>query len=786
MNDKSTVLRYGHWVVNHPWLALLLTLLLVATAASGLRLFSLTTSYRAFFSEDNPQLVAFEALEKNYTKNDNIMFMVVPKDGNVFTEQTLETVRYLTQEAWQIPFSIRVDSITNFQHTQAVGDDLSVAELVGEETDYTPQNLERIKSIALNEPLMLNRIISNRAHVTGVNVTIQLPGKNQATEVPQAVAFARDVAAKVEAKDPNVEIRLSGMVMMNNAFSESSQKDMKSLVPISFAVMLITLGFLIKGVSGALATLVLIIFSIMSAMGLGFYLGFPISPPSSATPTIVLTVAIANSVHILVTFLHEMRAGKDKPAAMVESLRINFQPVFLASLTTSIGFLTMNFSDVPPFQHLGTMVAIGVAASFILAVLFLPAMMMILPVKVKQETTSTGDKLMIGLGNFVVHNRSRLMWGMMLFIVTLIAFLPRNELNDVFVNYFDKSVTFRQDADFMAENLSGLYLIDYSLESGEAGGISDPAYLAEVENFSEWFRQQPETIHVNTFSDVMKRINKNMNGDDPNFYRQPEQRDMAAQFLLLYEMSLPYRLDLNNQVNVDKSATRFTATLKTMSTNNLLALEQRAATWLQTNTNIIKNSKGSGTSLMFAHIGKKNIKSMLMGTTLALILISLILIVALRSLKIGIISMVPNLVPAAMGFGLWGIFVGEVGLSLSVVAGMTLGIVVDDTVHFLSKYLRARREKKFNAQEAVRYAFTTVGMALSITSLVLVLGFQVLSLSTFQLNSGMGMLTSIVIAFALIADFLFLPPLLMKLEEKTDEQTDTDTDGNLASSTASA
>jgi predicted RND superfamily exporter protein len=173
---------------------------------------------------------------------------------------------------------------------------------------------------------------------------------------------------------------------------------------------------------------------------------------------------------------------------------------------------------------------------------------------------------------------------------------------------------------------------------------------------------------------------------------------------------------------------------------------------------------------MFANIGKRNIISMLIGTTVALIMISMVLIFALRSFKIGLISLIPNLVPAAMGFGLWGLTVGEIGLSLSIVTSMSLGIVVDDTVHFLSKYLRARREKGLNSEDAVRYAFRTVGRALLITSIVLIAGFLVLSTSSFELNSGMGLLTAIIIGFALLADFLFLPAILMKIEGKTDEK----------------
>jgi predicted RND superfamily exporter protein len=173
---------------------------------------------------------------------------------------------------------------------------------------------------------------------------------------------------------------------------------------------------------------------------------------------------------------------------------------------------------------------------------------------------------------------------------------------------------------------------------------------------------------------------------------------------------------------------------------------------------------GASPTIMFAHIGMKNIKSMLSGTTIALVLISLILFVALKSWRYGLLSLIPNLIPAGMAFGVWAIIDGEIGLALSVVTAMTLGIVVDDTIHFLSKYLRARREKGLNAEDAVRYAFSTVGVALWVTSIALVAGFLVLSTSSFKLNSGMGLLTAIVIAIALIVDFLLLPPLLIWLD----------------------
>ncbi len=767
MNQQNWVTHYANWVVNHPWRVMLLAILVVMAVASGAQHLTFSNSYRIFFSADNPQLVAFDTLEKSYTKNDNVMFIITPKEGDVISGETLEMVRQLSHDAWQMPYSIRVDSLTNFQHTEAYDDDLIVQDLVMEDEPLDQAALDKIRQVALNEPLLLNRLISENAGVTGINVTLQLPGIDEVTEIPEVVAFTRELAQQYRDKYPDIEIRLNGLVFMNNAFAEASQSDMKLLMPISFGLMLITLTLMLKGFSSTAATVLVVFGSIAAGMGGGGHLGYPITPPSSVTPPIILTVAIANSVHILVTFLGQMRMGIEKRAAMVESLRINFSPVFLASITTALGFLSLNFSDVPPFNHLGNMAAIGVLMSFFLTVTLLPALMSVLPVRVKvDKKAQSGSAIMARVGDFVVRQRRRLIWVMPIIVLILVANIPRNELNDVFVHYFDESIQFRADSDYLDQHLGGLYTIDYSLQASEAGGISEPVFLNELEHFAQWYRQQPEVKHVNTLSDIMKRLNKNMHGDDPAWYLLPDNRDLAAQYLLLYEMSLPYGLDLNNQLNVDKSATRFTVSTRILSSNELLALDLRASQWLADNTQAIITDGGSGPNVMFAHIGKRNIQSMLVGTTLALVMISFILIFALRSFKIGMISLIPNLVPAAMGFGLWGLLVGEVGLSLSIVAGMTLGIVVDDTVHFLSKYLRARREQGLNPEDAVRYAFTNVGYALVTTSVVLISGFLVLALSNFHLNAGMGMLTAIVILFALMADFLLLPPLLMKFEGK--------------------
>lgn len=739
---------------------ILACLAMVAVAAYGVKFLSISSDYRMFFGKGNPELQSFDSLQKTYTKSDNVLFVLSPRDGRVFSRETLAQIEWLTEQAWRIPYNIRVESITNYQHTRARGDDLEVTDLVEHAENFSDQELAEAQQIAINEPLLVNRLINPVASVTGVNVTIQLP-RNSLSEVPEVAAFVRELAARLEARDPNIEVRLTGITMMNNAFPEQSQQDMKTLYPLMFILILLVVGLMLRSLGATVVTGSMIFMTILVTMGLAGWIGISITPPTTIAPVVVMTLSVADSVHILVSYLHFMREGMGKAAAMRESLRINLSPVFLTTLTTALGFLSLNFSKAPPFRDLGNMTAMGVVVAWVLVMTFVPAMMVLLPYRGGRQATR-GEEAMRRLAEFVIRRRRFLLWGMLAATVLLIAQVPRNEINDVFVEYFDESIPFRADTDYTAENLTGIYLIEYSLPAPGLGQVGDPAFLQHVENFANWYRQQPNVMHVNTVTDIMKRLNKNLHGDDVEWYRLPDSREMAAQYLLLYELSLPFGLDLNNQVNVNKSATRMTVTLRSMSTRELLAMEQSAQQWLAANTPEYFQTSGASAAIMFSHIGQRNIRAMLRGTAILLVVISLILLVALRSVRVGVISIVPNLVPLASAFGLWGLFVGQIGLAHSVVCGLALGIVVDDTVHFLSKYLRAQREKGLDAEEAVRYAFSTVGSALWITSLVLMIGFGILALSKFELNAGMGLLTAITLGLALIADFLLLPPLLMK------------------------
>lgn len=756
--------QFAETILSARWIVILTGVVLVVVASSGILKLGFEADYKIFFDEDNPQLLALETLEHTYGKSENVAFLIVPDNGNATSEIALSASVWLTNEAWKTPYARRVDSLANFQYTTADGDDLYVRNLIEPEEISRASAQARVRSIALSDPRIEGSLLARNGDVTVVNVTVELPdvsGTDLLKPVAEVANFARELATKAEERFSNLDIRVVGTTMVNQTFVAASLDSQLVFFPASLLLMALILGVLTRGMSGVLATGMVMIFSVLASIGIGGWFGLPFSPPLMPVPIIVLMIVVANCVHFLVTTQNRMRAGDSKHDAIVESIRLNFHPVFLASLTTTLGFLSMNFSEVPPYRHLGMFVAFGIMVSFVLSVTFLPAVLSILPFGVRKKHQKNPNFSINKLAEVILRYRKALFCFWLIVVPAMILAISRNDLNDVLVHFFNKNVEFRQDTDFMDERLSGNTLLEYSLEATTVGGATNPNFLQDVANFAEWYRDQPPVRHVATITDTFKQLNKSMHGDDPAMYLIPDSQELAAQYLLLYELSLPQGLDLNNQIDRSRTATRVSVSAKTLNSKDLLELNARAQSWLQENAPHVAEVSGTGPSTLFAYIGQRNIQTMLIGTVIVLLAISAILLVALRSFRIGLVSIVPNLTPAILGFGVWGLTVGQVGLALSVVVAMTIGIVVDDTVHFLGKYLRARRELNYEPEAAIRYAFDTAGRALLTTTLVLVAGFLIFVFSPFVPTAQVGILTAMIIGFALIADLTLLPALLL-------------------------
>ncbi len=753
------------FVINHPWKTIFLCLLGIVFVGSYLRFVAPSISYKDLLGADHPKLIDYESIQSEYTRDDNLLILIEAEEGTVFIKLILEGVRELTEELWETPYSIRVDSLTNFQHSIAVQDDLFVADLVEADNQLTEAELERIKNIALSEPLLLNRVINKNGNVTGVNVSFDFPNMD-ANEKIEAVQFVEDSVARLQSNIPGIQTYVGGLIALDATIMKISQKETGMFLGLVMLIVVGILAFLLRSILPLMASVLVFVFSIVAGVAFSGMLGWKLTPITASVPMIVLILAVADCVHFVTSFQQYYSKDATKIEAIQKALGVNFQPIALTSITSAIGFMTLNFSESDSIGALGNQVAFGIMVAFVLSVTLLPALIRVLPIKKRNKSIFIFSKNYGTFASFLAKYPVSILVVSGATALLLGYFMQNNEFNDEVPKYVAKSLPWRQANDFAEEQFGGAYTFTYSFSSGKSDGVTDPEFLEKAERFVNWLRSQPEAVYVNAATDTFKRLNKNMHGDDPAWYRLPESKQLAAQYLLLYEISLPPGLDLNDQISLDKSALRIQVVFKTLSTTEVMQMEQRIDQWLAVNTPEV-HVLGSGVQLMFAHMMNKEVKSMVLGAFLGLLVISLLLIGAFRSLRVGLISIIPNLLPVITAFGVWGILVGQIGMGLAMVSGMTIGIVVDDTVHFLSKYLKARREQFLDANEAVKYAFNTVGPSIVLTTFVLIVGFMAITLlSEFRVNSDMGKMTSIVLFLALILDFVMLPTLLMLFDKK--------------------
>ncbi len=750
-------------VVTRRWLTILLSLLvMLALAAGATRLIVVDVDFRNHFGESDPHLLALEQLEETYALSDVALVAVAPREGTIFTRETLVAIEELTEQLWRTPYATRVDSISNYTHSEGFEDELVVEPLIDEASALSDTDIERIRDIAFGTEEIAGRFFSRDGRVAGLVVSIVLPDDNRELTKREVTDYLYETIADAGEKYTSIDYHLLGGLILNRVIGDALDEETAILGPIALGTMLLVALVLIRSIWGTLAIVLMIATVIPSALGFAGWTGLKLFGESGAALFVLMAVTVAHSVHIIEAMAVGLRQGMAKTEAAIYAVRVDVWPIFLTSFTTAIGFLSLNFVDMPPFKVMGNIVAFGSMCAFVFSVTLLPAFLSILPIrprKIRENKWDPFDRL----SRFVISHRTILLCLSGILAVFLAAGISKIELRENWLEVLDESYEFRRSADFLSENFPGVETYEYSLDSGREGGVTDIEYLKQVDAFADWYREQPEFVHIFSIADIMKRLNKNLHGDDPDYYVLPDDPELAAQYLLLYEFSLPVGRDLNNLIDHDRRATRTTVSVKSMSSKEKIDLDDRSRAWLQQNAPSMETG-ATGISIVGSHSIQRNIENMLQGTFVAMAIVSLLLFAIFRSIRLGLVSLIPNFLPAAMAMGLWGYLVGEVGVPAAVVTAIAFGIIVDDTIHFMTKYTDSRKAGKLPS-ESVQIAFRLVGRALFTTTVVFGLGFMVFGASGVVGNQVLGLLVGITVIIALLADFFFLPPLLMLLDE---------------------
>ncbi|MFK8018724.1 MAG: RND family transporter [Pseudomonadales bacterium] len=756
--------KYCKAVLRHRWLVIVASIVLIALSALGGRQLQFNPDIRALYDSEHPVMRAMLEVEDEFTKRDIVMIVLAPEQGDVFEPRFVELLQSLSEQAWRIPYASRVDSITNFQHTEALGDDLIVGDLLPAGESSNTMLLERLRLVALSEPALLRTLVSEQSKVAAVNISFQARTHTELVEQLESImGEVNTLVAEHQAKYPNVRFLLSGNHAVNYSLRNYTRHDSQVLIPLMLLTMVGLLLILLRSWYATFCSAVIVLATGASTMGIFGWLGLHTDVVSAIAPIVIMTLAVADAVHLVNGASQGKDLGKSDTDSIVFALNLNMKPIFLTSLTTALGVLTFSFTDFPPLVKLATIIAVGVTVAFALSVTMLPAMLSLRPIK-RRKNARLGPVLNSVFELSTRHYRTVVALSIPVLLLTA-WLIPQNVLDESPKVFFEETTDERKIIAFVEEHLAGVSPVDIAIYGAEEDAVYANDFLHTIDEFSSWLRQQDNVRHVTSIADTLKRLNKSMHGDSAEHYRLPNDRELAAQYILLYELSLPAGLELTHQLNIDKSATLVSVTKASATAATAVSLKSDILEWFNVNAPelrvVVTGLSQSASELAYTYL----IPSMLEGGVAAIIAVSLVLFVALSSLRLGVLGMLATCFPIAVGYGAWALYSGVMGFAIASVAGICLGVVVDFVIHFLSKYRLAKVEGKTTI-DAIRFAFETVARAIWVTMLVLVAGFWVLTLSEIGLNSDLGLLTGFVILLAALFNLLVLPAYLMMFDGK--------------------
>ena len=704
-------------------------IILVAGAAGALKL-TFNPDARIYFSRDAAERIAFDEIVERYGSRRDVIAIVQPTGG-----------------ADASGLRVAAESVADALKGVAGVADVGAA----------PAGQKGGIEIHEGEP-----------PVAAFPISITALGAD-AYEAVSAIQRAGDEVLSGQA----FELLLTGEPAQEAAAMNAIRNDLGLFVPIEVVLII---GILLLALGSLTATISLLcVLGVATAATMGGYgwTGAALNGVTSAVPSSLLGLSVATSVHLILGWQHGLRDGEARQDALMHSVRINAVPIVLATVTTVISFACLNLADSPAFHAFGTLVAIGLVLTLLLSFTLLPALISVIPANPVNARAGL-ERAMARLGALVCdHKIVLLLAGVVVAGVSLYG-TSQVVFRDTFSAYFDESYPFRRATLIYEEHVGGITPVEFSVPLADGETFASPSYAADIAAFRHWAVMQPKVSRVIAVTDVLKAGGEAYGLTDA----QGVPVDAGSAAMLGEEIGkrgedagLQYLLGRKfADEPAGEGATRVIVILQSAASDDILSFAEDAEDELE-RLGAARATTATGMPVLAAHLSQRNGASMIKATPLALAAISLLMVLALGSWRLGLASLVPNLMPLLMAYGVWGLVMGDLTFAGTMVIAMTFGIVVDDTVHMMSRY-RHLRKAGFAPRAAMVETFRTVGIAVFTTTVAIASGFSVLSLSGFVVNRDLGAVTTMTLLSALAATLLFLPPLLLLLDRAAKTSAD--------------
>ncbi|PJB54412.1 MAG: hypothetical protein CO099_01735 [Bdellovibrio sp. CG_4_9_14_3_um_filter_39_7] len=752
-------------IVNYPKTSLFMTMILMALTMPGLLQFQEKYDVRIWFRDSDPLIKTLNAFERQFGNDENIVILMNSPSG-MFDRESIEALRNITHDAWQIPEVIRVESLSNYNYTHAEGDDIIIDPFLSDELELTDSVLKQKKEIALKHKVMPDYLISRdgKSAMIFARLAINLEGSPNYENI---VRETRKIIKKYEGQSDHT-FHLIGEAAVNDAFREVANHDGAVILPILFALIIAYLIWVFRSLSAMMFPLAITLISVMMTMGLVFEVGYEFNNILTILPAILISISIADSVHIMMTFFQFRAQGKEHKEAVYYALHKNFIPTFLTSFTTAIGFISLSMTELLPIRQLGSMAAAGCVFAWILTLFWMGPLLLVVPFKIPKSFLKLKDSELNS--DFSVKMTSlihRFRWSIVIFFTLAVSgsiyLSTKVEVNSNPYEYFTEHIPLRKANDFVRKSFGGNAGPEILFYSGKDDGIKDPAFLRKVDEFKTWLNSLEHINKTVDIVDIVKEMNQELHGGSEEYYRLPETQEEVAQYLFLYTMSLPQGMDLKNRMTINNDALRMSILWDVWDSKG----------WLKYTDEIEEHAKKMGLTiaitgkfLLFQRMMGYVVETFIKSIAMAMILISLVMSIYFRSLRAGLLSMVPNGIPILFVGGLLYFSGIPLNIGSSLVASVCLGIAVDDTIHFLANYYRLRKEGH-TIEESIASVFTFTGSALVVTTVILASGFGLYMMGDFVPNIHFGLLCATILSAALVLDVVFMPALLMLVDHKT-------------------
>ena len=753
--------RLINFLLSQRYLLATLSILLGGAISLGALKTTINSSDDAILSEDDPYRLEVAQVNKDFPPSTSVLFAFMSPEGDVFNRDMLQAMQDLTDRYTDVESAVSVASLIN-RRLDAVDADIHERDyLLPELDELTAQDLVKIREIALADKDLTQSMLSPEGDMALAVIKFHATSEEQATQLRIAKTVI-DLRDSLREQYPKQNIYVLGRILFEYDSYNAQIKDAKYLFPIVMLTILGLMYFCLRSLSFALAIAVVSVMSVGLTVGTVGWAQVPFNQISNMGPLVVFMIAMADSIHLVSVYLQGLHKSLSKFEALRESLRVNIQPVTLATVTTAMGFLSLNYCASPGIYGFGNVVAMGVVWAFLVTFTLLPALILLLPVKKVPEPL--GVKGFINfVAKLVANHGKQLFWGSLLLIVVTFAMLPLNKVDFDRFSFIDKDSDFHTVISALAEKIGNDQSLVYSINSGKYYGITEPEFLRKIEEFSIWLEEQPQTSFVTSYTGFLKNRNMAENDNDPAWEVLPEDNLQIIDYLVGYQLVQEIEPQLEPIFNSEYSAIRMVVGTSNLSNVQLLDFSEEIEDWITLNMDPAYDVMHGDNSILYARLNKMISLQLMEGFTLSFLLITATLLVGLKSVRYGLLSMMPNLFPATIVFGIWGLLVGELSPYILMLFSISIGLVVDDSVHVLSKYIVARREGE-SPEAAVQYSLDKAGSAITITTLSLAVGTFILVLSNTFYYQNVALLLTPIIIVALLLDLLFLPPLLVRFD----------------------